>query len=185
LRRIFPALAFIVACIAASAVAAQSADPAKSTLTATFKQMGVPVDAPFKKFTATIDFDATKPTAGHAQIDIDVSSLDLGDPEYNGEIGKPEWFDAAHFPKASFVSTAIKATGPGKLEVSGTLSIKGKTNAVVVPLTYKQDAGGSSFDGSVPIKRLAFNIGEGEWKDTSTLADEVLVKFHVVVPPKK
>ncbi|TFW09797.1 polyisoprenoid-binding protein, partial [Oxalobacteraceae bacterium OM1] len=27
---------------------------------------------------------------------------------------------------------------------------------------------------------LAFNIGEGEWKDTSMVADEVLIKFRVV-----
>ena len=36
------------------------------------------------------------------------------------------------------------------------------------------------FDGAVPIKRLAYNIGEGEWKDTSMVADDVVIKFHVV-----
>lgn len=164
---------------------AGTADVAKSSVSATFKQMGVPVEAPFKKFAATIDFDPAKPTAGTALIEIEVKSLDIGDPEYNAEIGKPEWFDAAHFPKATFTSSAIKALATGQLEVTGQLAIKGKTNTVVVPVAYKTDGTGMTFQGSVPIKRLAFNIGEGEWKDTSTLADEVLVKFRVVVPPKK
>jgi polyisoprenoid-binding protein YceI len=31
----------------------------------------------------------------------------------------------------------------------------------------------------LPIKRLAFGIGEGEWKDTSIVADEVVIKFRV------
>ena len=35
------------------------------------------------------------------------------------------------------------------------------------------------FEGALPIKRLAFNIGDGEWKDTSMVADEVLIKFRV------
>jgi polyisoprenoid-binding protein YceI len=30
------------------------------------------------------------------------------------------------------------------------------------------------FEGQLPIKRLAYNIGEGEWTDTSMVADEVL-----------
>ena len=34
--------------------------------------------------------------------------------------------------------------------------------------------------GALPIKRLAYNIGEGEWKDTSMVADDVTIKFHVV-----
>jgi polyisoprenoid-binding protein YceI len=32
----------------------------------------------------------------------------------------------------------------------------------------------------VPIKRLVFGIGDGEWKDTSVVADEVVIKFHIV-----
>jgi polyisoprenoid-binding protein YceI len=32
----------------------------------------------------------------------------------------------------------------------------------------------------VPIKRLAFGIGDGEWKDTSVVADEVIIKFRIV-----
>jgi polyisoprenoid-binding protein YceI len=32
----------------------------------------------------------------------------------------------------------------------------------------------------LPIKRLTFNIGDGEWKDTSVVADEVVIKFRVV-----
>ena len=36
------------------------------------------------------------------------------------------------------------------------------------------------FEGALPIKRLAFNIGEGEWKDTSMVADDVIIKFRVM-----
>ncbi len=155
-------------------------DPAKSTVTATFKQMNVPIDAKFKQFNATIDYDAAKPDAAKASVDINIASFDLGDPEYNKEVTKKEWFNAAQFPKASFVSSTIKSAGAGKLTVTGKLTIKGKTTDVSFPLSVKAEGGKQIFDGALPIKRLAYNIGEGEWKDTSMVADEVVIKFHVI-----
>lgn len=160
--------------------AALKTDPAKSTVTATFKQMNVPVDAKFKKFSANIDYDAAKPDAAKATVEVDTGSMDLGDAEYNKEVAKKEWFNAAQFPKASFVSSSIKAAGAGKLTVTGKLTIKGKTADVSFPLTVKADGKAQVFDGVLPIKRLTYNIGEGEWKDTSMVADEVTIKFHVV-----
>ena len=157
-------------------------DPAKSTVAATFRQMNVPVDAKFKKFTAQIDYDAAKPSAAKASMDIDIASFDLGDPEYNQEVLKKEWFNAAQFPKANFVSTGMSGDA-SKLNVTGKLTIKGKTLDVSFPLTVKKDGNATVFDGAVPIKRLAYGIGEGEWKDTSTVADEVVIKFHVVAAP--
>jgi polyisoprenoid-binding protein YceI len=155
-------------------------DAAKSTVHVVFKQMNVPVQAQFKKFTATIDYNSTKPENSKAQVEIDAGSLNLPAPEYNAEVLKKEWFNAAQFPKASFTSTAMKSSGPGKLDVTGNLTIKGKTVLVSFPLSVKTEGKSNSFEGSLPIKRLAFNIGEGEWKDTSMIADEVMIKFKVV-----
>jgi polyisoprenoid-binding protein YceI len=113
-------------------------------------------------------------------VEINIASFDLGDPEYNKEVTKKEWFNAAQFPKASFVSTSIKSAGAGKLTVTGKLTIKGKTADISFPLSVKSEGGKQIFDGALPIKRLAYNIGEGEWKDTSMVADDVIIKFHVI-----
>jgi polyisoprenoid-binding protein YceI len=155
-------------------------DAAKSAVNITFKQMNVAVDAKFKKFAATIDYNKDKPESSKASVDIDVGSFDLGDADYNKEVAKKEWFNAAQFPKASFVSSSMKATAPGKLEVTGKLTIKGKVTDVSFPASVKTEGNQTVFDGSLPIKRLTYNIGEGEWKDTSMVADEVVIKFHVV-----
>lgn len=155
------------------------ADPAKSSVAAVFRQMNVPVEAKFKNFTASIDYDATRPEASKATVEIATASMDLGDPEYNREVAKKEWFNTAQFPKATFTSTSIRAAGPGKLNVAGKLTLKGRTADVSFPLTVKNEAGKQVFEGQLPIRRLAFNIGEGEWKDTSMVADEVVIKFRV------
>jgi len=154
-------------------------DPAKSTVSAVFKQMNVPVESAFKKFSASIDYDAARPEAAKASVDIDTASLDVGDPEMNREVAKKEWFNSAQFPKASFVSTSIKPAGAGKLHVTGKLSIKGRTADVSFPLSVKPQGAQQVFEGQLPIRRLAFNIGEGDWKDTSMVADEVVIKFRV------
>ena len=141
--------------------------------------MNVPVDARFMKFIATIDFDGAKPDAAKASIELDIPSFDLGDPDYNREVLKKEWFNSAQFPKAQFVSSKIKAAAPGKLDVSGKLTIKGKTMEVNFPLSVKKEGIVHVFEGSLPIRRLYFNIGDGDWKDTSIVADEVVIKFKV------
>ncbi len=177
-----PVKSLLLASLLASTVAIAAplkTDAAKSSVTATFKQMGVPVEAKFKGFTAQIDYDAAKPAASKATVEIQTASLDLGDPDYNKEVTKKEWFNTAQFPKASFVSSSIAAAGAGKLNVSGKLTIKGRSANVSFPLSVKTEAGKQVFEGQLPIKRLAFNIGEDEWKDTSMVADEVIIKFRV------
>lgn len=154
-------------------------DPAHSSVAIAFKQMDVPVDAKFTRFTAQLDYDAAHPEKTVARVDIDTASLDLGSAEYNKEIAKPTWFDSARFPKASFVSTAVKPAGSGKLTVAGKLSIKGKTADVSFPVSVTPQGGKQVFEGQLPIKRLAFDIGTGEWKDTSLVADEVVIKFRI------
>ena len=159
-------------------------DPAKSSVVAVSRQMGVPVEGKFQRFSAQVSFDPAKPAEGRASIDIDIASFDLGDADFNRETAKKEWFDAAKFPKATFVTTAIKPAGPGKFDAAGKLTIKGITRDVVAPVSFKAEGGQQVFEGVLPIKRLAFNIGEGEWKDTSTVADDVQIRFRIVTAKK-
>ncbi|WP_322014989.1 YceI family protein [Paraburkholderia sp. J12] len=159
---------------------ADAADSAKNSVTAVFKQMNVPVEGHFNHFTADVHFDPANVAAASAKIDVDVASFDIGAPEYNKEVAGDEWFDAAHFPHATFVSTQIKPGANGAYSVAGKLTIKGKTTDVVVPVQYHKDGANQVFDGALPIKRLAYGIGTGDWKDTSVVADDVQIKFHIV-----
>lgn len=159
---------------------AAAIDAGRSAVTATFTQIGVDVTAKFKSVNGVIEFDPANPAGGKAQIAVALASFDLGEPEYNKEVQKKEWFDSAQFPQATFVSSGIKVTAPGKLLVQGKLTIKGKALDVSMPVTFRQDAKTLTFEGTLPIKRLYFDIGEGEWKETDMLADEVIIKFKAV-----
>jgi polyisoprenoid-binding protein YceI len=182
-RHAIAACALFIAALASAAVAipAEAAiNLAKSAITATSKQMNVPVEGKFKKFTGNITFDPAKPAAGSAQFDVDVASYDLGDDGFNAEVRGKEWFDAGAFPHASFRSSTIVPAGDGRYSVTGKLTIKGKTADVVVPVTYAQQGATQTFTGMLPIKRSQFAIGTGEWAGTSVVADEVTIKFTLV-----
>lgn len=163
----------------AAAPAAAKLVPAGSDISFTFKQMGVPVDGHFKRFDAQLAFDPKKPEAGKVSLAIDLSAATLGDPQFDAELVKPEWFNTKKVPQATFQSTSIKALGGGKFEAAGKLSIKGQVRDVVVPVTLTQAAGTTTAAGVVAIKRLDYNIGDGEWKDTSMVANDVQVKFKL------
>jgi len=163
--------------LAAALIPAQAAtlQADKSDLSFTFKQMGVPVDGKFKKFEAQLDFDAKKPEAGKIAFTVDLGSVSLGDASFDAEVAKAPWFDTKRNGKATFVSSGIKATGPNKYDVAGKLTIKGAVRDVVVPITLANGVA----SGAVPIKRLDFKIGDGEWADTSVVANDVTVKFKL------
>ncbi len=155
--------------------------PAQSEIAFTSRQMGVPVDGRFKKFDAQVAFDPKNVAAAKIGITIDLASASLGAPESEAELVKQPWFDTKKFPQASFQSTTVKPTGPGKYDVAGKLTIKGNSRDVVVPVTLAQAGGTTTATGAFTIKRLDFKIGEGEWADTSMVANDVQVKFKLAL----
>jgi polyisoprenoid-binding protein YceI len=163
------------------AAAQQKLLGAQSEIAFTSKQMGVPVDGKFRKFDAQIAFDPKQPEAAKITLAIDLASASLGTAETETELAKPEWFNTKAFPQATFQSGAVKALGGGKFDVSGKLAIKSIGQEVVVPVTLAQSSGQTTATGSFTIKRLDFKIGEGDWKDTSLVADPVQVKFKLVL----
>lgn len=161
--------------------AQQTVVPSQSVISFTSHQMGVPVDGKFRAWSAQISFDPKKPETSKVAFSIDTNSTTFGVPETDAEIPKPEWFNASKFPKATFQSTAVKATGAHQYAVSGKLTVKGASRNIVVPVTLAQSGAVTTASGSFSINRLDFNIGEGEWKDTSTVANNVEVHFKLAL----
>ncbi|BEP46905.1 MULTISPECIES: YceI family protein [Variovorax] len=149
----------------------------KSQIAFVSKQMGVPVEGTFKKFDAQVAFDPRKPEGGTVALQIDTGSASLGVPMSDAELPKPPWFDTAHFPQASFQSSAIKALGDGRFEIAGKLTIKNISRPITVPVSIAPANGHAVASGSFTIQRLDYKVGDGEWTDTSVVGNEVLVRF--------
>jgi polyisoprenoid-binding protein YceI len=177
--------ALLVPLAAPEVVSAQQVDYQRSQITFVSRQMNVPVEAKFNRFTAQLLFDSANPQAGKARIEVDLTSFDIGNDEVNTEVQGKNWFDTKTYPKATFVSSNVRALGEGRYEVRGSLTIKGRTHEIAAPFTVKTSASGSSaFDGAFSIRRLQYNIGEGVWNDTELVADEVRVRFRLYTTAK-
>ena len=162
------------------ATGAQQIDYGRSQITVTSRQMNVPVEAKFTKFSAQLAFDPASPDAIKAQIEVDAASFDVGNDDVNIEALDKDWLDVKKFPKAVFVSTSARSLAGGRYEARGPLTIKGSTHDITVPYTVKTDAAGNSvIEGVFNIRRLQYGIGEGVWRHIDVVADDVQIRFRL------
>ena len=182
-QRLIPALAcsLAFALMPTLASATQKIVPGQSEVAFVSKQMGVPVQGRFERFDGQVNVDPARPESGKVSFTVDLASAAIGTTETLTELKKPDWFDVAKFPSASFQSSSIKSLGNGKIDVTGKLTIKGISNEIHVPMTLAQQGDALKISGEFTIKRLDYKIGAGEWGDTSLVANEVLVKPRLTI----
>ena len=151
----------------------------QSKIAFTFEQMGVKMDGQFRQFEAQLQFDPEQPDQGSAKFEVALGSVTLGSPEFDQEVVGKDWFNVKSFPKAEFVSTKIKALADNRYEVSGVLTIKGKSQSVTVPASFNSEGNKGVFEGDFTIERGQFNIGEGSWVAFDIVANNVIIKFRI------
>ncbi|KAB2922646.1 MAG: YceI family protein [Dechloromonas sp.] len=170
--------------ISAQAVEYSQVQPERSSVAFVYQQMGVSVDGRFRKFASQLSFDPARPTAGKAVFDVDLGSVDTGAAEGDEEVAGKQWFNTKAFPTARFVSGTVKPLGGNRYEIAGQLSIKGKTQAVVVPATFTAQGNSGVFEGAFTIRRADFAIGEGSWAKFDIVANDVQIKFRITATGK-
>lgn len=151
----------------------------KSRIGFVFRQMNVPVEGRFKKFSAEINLDPARPESAKVRIDIDLAGVDAGSTDADDTLKDKAWFHTAVFPKATFVASTIRPLGGGRFEARGPLTLKGIRRDIAMVFTLRDEAGGAWIEGGFSLPRLQFSVGEGEWADTDTVANEVAVRFKL------
>lgn len=165
----------------AEAVEYTEVNDTASTLSFTYYQMGSRVYGTFATFRGTLAFNTQDPAASRAGLIIELGSIDAGSSDANDELKKPAWFDTAAYPRATFQSTAVKALGDDRYLINGTLSLRGITRAVEVPVILTSENAIGIFDGELILRRADFKLGEGEWAD-SFVSSEINIRFRMVAP---
>jgi polyisoprenoid-binding protein YceI len=165
---------------AAHAVEFNTLRAEQSRMTFVYKQMNVPIEGNFTRFSGQLSFDPAKPTLAKATLEIELASIDVGSAEGNDEVAGKLWFNTKQFPTARFVATSIKPLGNNRFDVAGKMSIKGRTRDASTPATFRQEGTNGVFEGSFVLKRADYGIGEGMWADFDAVANEVQIKFRLV-----
>ena len=174
-------IAFALGGAASVALAEQTLIADQSEVAYVATQMGVAVDGAFSRFEAQVNLDPKRLQSSSISFAVDTSSVVFPSDEVKQELAKPDWFDSAHFPKAEFKSSRIRDLGGGQYEISGTLTIKGHAREVVFPVSLSRSGSTTLATGTLTIKRLQFGVGQGEWGDTSLVADDVQIKFKIAL----
>jgi polyisoprenoid-binding protein YceI len=159
-------------------------DYAGSELVFVSRQMNVPVDGVFKHYQVALQFDPAHPETSRAHIEIDMHSIATGADDADEEAKTAAWLDVATYPTASFVSNSLNRVDADHYTATGTLTIKGTTKTATLPFAIKPlPKGALQLAGEYTLKRLDFNIGGGVWGDTNVVADQVKLRYKLLLLP--
>ena len=137
----------------------------------------------FGRFEAGIAFDPADLAGSRFRVVVETGSADTKDPDRDAALKGPEFFDAARWPTATYEASEFVATGPGRFEARGRLTLRGVTRDVPVRFEFKAPGDGrsASLTGEATLQRLDFGVGQGEWRDTGSLRNDVHVRFSLLL----
>jgi len=126
-------------------------------------------EAGFDDVTGTLMWDAENIAKSSVTVTIDVGSIHSHVAALNEKLKSAEFLDAAHYPKATFVSTRVQPTGvDDHLRIDGNLTVHGATHPVTLDAQIKHvgiypmlEVPAAGFTASTVIKRAQFGVGEG------------------------
>lgn len=186
LRRMLPVLGALALGLGAAGpgeAAVWHSEPAGSALRFEFDQAGARSSGRFGRFQVQLDLGAPPATPGRLDVRIDTASIDTQDEERDGLLRGAELFDTAKFPGARFVATSIVKRGADRYEAAGQLTIRNVTRPLTVPFVVQMLMEGgrqvTRMQGAVTIRRLDFGVGQGDWKSTEWVGNDVKVSFDL------
>lgn len=86
----------------------------------------------FKTVSATLNYDPANPTAAVLEASVDLASVDTGFADRDNHLRSADFFDVENHPTMTFKSTQVEVTGENTAKVTGDLTIRGTTHAIVL-----------------------------------------------------
>ena len=168
---------------ASAAARAWELDTDHSNVYFSIEHIYAKVQGRFAAIAATVHFDPANLKESRFDFEIKVDSIDTGIKQRDDHLRSADFFASSDHPLITFTSNAVTAAGEGVYQVAGTLTVKGKSRDLVLPLTFagvkdhpatpgKQVAG---FNGRLSVDRLALGVGDGKFHQMGLLGKEVEV----------
>jgi polyisoprenoid-binding protein YceI len=127
------ALAAVLALPAAAATSTWQIDPNHSSAQFAVRHLAIStVRGAFTKVSGTVQFDDKDVAKSTVDVTIDAASVDTRVSDRDKDLRSDHFFDVEKCPTLTFKSTKVEQTEPGKLKVTGDLTIHGVTRQVVL-----------------------------------------------------
>lgn len=158
----------------------------ESRLGFTAFQSGSPVEGRFDSFEPHIHFDPQDLTGSRVEVQIDMASVNTKSADRDSTIRSEPLFHVEKYPEARFEAGDFRHRGGDEYEADGRLTMRGTTRDIVLPFTLevaehpdKQGWKSATAKGDIEVDRLDYGIGQGQWQDTSVVANRVVISFEI------
>ncbi|HET9993942.1 MAG TPA: YceI family protein [Candidatus Acidoferrum sp.] len=146
-------------------------DPQHSSAQFSVRHMAIStVRGAFSKVNGIVALDDKDITKSVVNVTIDVNTVDTREPDRDNDLRSDKFFDVAHYPTITFKSKKVEQVAPGKLKVTGDLTIRGTTKEVVLdvdgPTPPMKDPWGNTrvaVNATTKINRQDFGV---KWNAT-------------------
>jgi polyisoprenoid-binding protein YceI len=133
-------------------------------------------------------YDSKNPAASSVDANIDCSTVNTGETKRDADLKTAEFFDVKRYPVMTFKSRNVDVVGPGKLKVTGDLTINAITRQVILdvsgptsPIRDTQGREKIGVSGSTKISRKEFGFLYNPVMETGGVAvsDEVSITLEI------
>ena len=175
------------------AVDTYNVDKAHSNAQFTIRHLMSKVSGKFTDVEGTVLIDRAKPEASSVEFKLKTASISTGEPKRDEHLRSPDFFDAAQYPEITFKSSKVKPAGKDAYQVTGTLTMRGVSKEVTLPVTVlgeMKDPWGNDragFEVLTTLNRKDYNIIWNKTLDAGgyMLGDDVAVVVTLEAVKKK
>jgi polyisoprenoid-binding protein YceI len=147
----------------------------------------------FHQLNGTVVVDDADISKSSVNVTIDATTVDTREPDRDKHLMSADFFDVAKYPTMVFKSTKVESAGPGRLKITGDLTIRGVTKQAILEVSAPKppikDPWGlqrTAVSGSTRINRQDFGVAWNKTLDAGgvVVGDEVNINLDVemVVP---
>jgi polyisoprenoid-binding protein YceI len=164
-------------------------DTSHSELSFRIHQYASVVTGKFTDFSGTVTFDPAQPERSRVEATISVKSIDTGIGARDHHLLAADFFDAEKYPTITFKSSAVKVLGDRSADVSGDLTMHGRTLPVMLRVELvspeKSNADSSTWTVTTHLRRSAFGL---RWNPVieaaSGISDEIEIQMRMFTPAR-
>jgi len=181
------ALAVVLAASPAFAADTFVIDKGHSEVGFQIRHMMTKVRGRFNDFDGKIVVDKAKPEASSVELTIQATSIDTANANRDKDLRSPDFFDVEKYPTITFKSTRITPKGKDLYDVTGTLTMRGVSKEVTLPVNFlgfmknMRGVEAAGFEAGVTLNRKDYGITWNRAMDAGgvLLGDEVTVSVNL------
>ena len=138
------------------------------------------VKGEFKNIDGFVEIDLENKKNNKALVSADIQSIEINYSKYRDLLLSPIFFDLSNFPLALLDTKKFSYENQDELTLDIELTIKGISKMTETKITIKKLTNDIvQILGSLKFSRNDFNIGTGNWKNTTILKDNVKIDANI------